>query len=217
MKKILFTVLIISVLISSCNGNKKVETTESKKVETLKNDDTSVYQTIDKGSKMKWKAAHLGGVNERSGSFLLQSAKGLVNEGKLTNATFNIDMNTITVESITDPKQKNDLTDHLKSADFFDIKKHPVSKFEITEIKETTGDYNSHITGNLTIKGVSKSIGFNANIEVNDKAVSVNSEAFSVNRQDWGLSYHSEGEVGVPKDYLIANAIAFKIAVKITK
>jgi len=217
MKKILFTLLIVGGLLASCKGDKKVKTSNSKKVETVKNTDTSVFQTIEKSSKLEWRAAHLGGVNERLGSFSLQDAKALVNDGKLTNAIFNIAMSSITVTSISDTKQNNDLTKHLKSADFFDIENNPVTTFEMTAIKEAEGNYNSRITGNLIIKGVSKNISFNANVMVNDTDVSIISEPFSVNRQDWGLSYHSEGEVGIPKDYLIADAIGFKIAIKLTK
>ena len=106
---------------------------------------------------------------------------------------------------------------HLKSADFFNIEKYPTARFELTKVKENKGDYNSKITGNLTILETTKSISFNANIAVLDNSVAINSEDFSVNRQDWKLSYHTEGDVGVPKDYLITNAIGFTINVAVTK
>jgi polyisoprenoid-binding protein YceI len=217
MKKNLFILLIIGTLLSSCKGDEKVKTSNSKKVETVTNKDTSVFQTIEKDSKLEWRAAHLGGVNERLGYFSLANAKALVNAGKLTNVTFNIAMESITVASISDVKQKNDLTKHLKSSDFFDVENNPLSTFEMTAIKEGEGAYNSRITGNLTIKGVSKNISFNANVIINDTDLSIVSQPFSVNRQDWGLSYHSEGEVGIPKDYLIADAIGFNISIKLTK
>ena len=94
---------------------------------------------------------------------------------------------------------------------------HPTAKFELTNVEKTTGDYNSKITGNLTILEVSKSITFNANIAVLDNSVAINSEDFSVNRQDWGLNYHTEGDAGVPADYLIANTVGFTINVSVIK
>ena len=52
------------------------------------------------------------------------------------------------------------------------------------------------MTGNLTISGVTKSITFKTNVAINKEAIAINSEYFTINRQDWGLSYHSEGDKG---------------------
>ena len=81
----------------------------------------------------------------------------------------------------------------------------------------TTGDFNTKVEGNLTIMGQTKSIVFSANIEVSDMGVSINSENFSIDRRDWGLTYHIEGSEGVPVDYLITNDIGFTIKVALTK
>ena len=51
--------------------------------------------------------------------------------------------------------------DHLRSADFFDIANHPTAKFESTSIN-VSGDKSGTITGNLTIRGVTKEVTINA-------------------------------------------------------
>ena len=70
---------------------------------------------------------------------------------------------------------------------------------------------------NLTILDVSKSISFKANLDISDTKISVNSEDFSINRTDWGLTYNTEGTVGIPVDYLNANDIGFSIDVSMSK
>jgi len=171
---------------------------------------------------LKWRAAHLVGVQKRFGTTMLKSASLLLNDSEVTNATFEIDLTSLTVDNFDDAESKGKVEGHLKSPDFFNIEKHPTAKFELTNVEKTTGDYNSKITGNLTILEVSKSITFNANIAVLDNAVldnavAINSEDFSVNRQDWGLSYNTEGDAGVPADFLIANTVGFTINVAVTK
>lgn len=218
MKKAAIALFVIAVAFTSCkNKEKKVETKDAQEVEIVKVVETITYNTVKEGSMLKWRAAHLGGVQKRFGTTSLKSASVLLNDSELTNATFVVDLSSLTVDNFEDAKQKEKLEGHLKSPDFFNIEKYPTANFELTNVEKATGDYNSKITGNLTILEVSKSITFNANIAVLDNSVAINSEDFSVNRQDWGLSYHTEGDAGVPTDYLIANTVGFTINVAVTE
>jgi Uncharacterized conserved protein len=75
----------------------------------------------------------------------------------LKGGSFVIDMSTINVLDIPADKKGNaDLRGHLSAPDFFDVAKYPTSKFVITSV-EDKGD-KLHVTGNLTIKDVTKSI-----------------------------------------------------------
>ena len=47
--------------------------------------------------------------------------------------------------------------DHLRSADFFDVKNHPTIVFESTRAGVTVGKIGT-VTGNLTIKGITKPV-----------------------------------------------------------
>ncbi len=219
MKKIFLSVLIIGAFLSSCSTNgKKAETKDAKEVKIVKNNQTISFQTIKNGSYINWRATHLGGVQERYGKVYFKKAKILVNEGRISNASILIDMSTLTVESFPEGAEEiAKLTGHLKSPDFFNIEKYPYSKFELTGVQESNGDYNSLVTGNLTILDVTKSISFNANINISDNEVSIKSENFSVDRKNWGLTYNTEGTKGVPVDYLISDDISFTINLILTK
>lgn len=218
MKKIVISLFVLAVTFTACkDSGKKVETKEAQEVEIVKEAETVTYSTVKEGSELKWRASHLAGAGARFGKTKLQIGKVLLNNNKITNAKFIIDLGSLTVDNFDDAEQKGKLEGHLKSADFFNIEKFPTARFEITKVEENKGDYNSLITGNLTILETTKSITFNANIAVLANSVAINSEDFSVNRQDWELNYHSEGDAGVPTDYLIADAIGFTINVALTK
>ncbi|MCO4814649.1 MAG: YceI family protein [Flavobacteriales bacterium] len=152
------------------------------------------------------------------GSISLKSAEFLVNDNLLTNASVEIDMSTLRVDNFgEDTASQNQLTGHLVSADFFDVPNHPTSSFELTGIESIEGDFNSTLTGNLTIMNISKSISFKANVDVSDNEVSMKSEKFILDRTDWELVYNIEGSEGVPIDYIISNDLEFTIDVTVSK
>jgi polyisoprenoid-binding protein YceI len=82
------------------------------------------------------------------------------------------------------------LEGHLRSADFFDVESHPTARFVSTEIRpgSDAAGMTHTVTGNLTLRGVTRSVTFPASIQVGDRAVSVKAE-FGINRQDFGISY----------------------------
>ena len=219
MKKVILSIFAMGMILSSCSNNgEKAETKEAEKVSVVSTEQTTTLQTIGDGSFVNWRASHLGGAQPRFGKVFVQNASFLVNNGVLTNATVDLDLASLKVESFPEgSEQIGKLEGHLKSPDFFNIQEFPTSKFELTQLQETTGKYNSAITGNLTISGITKSITFNANVNVLENEVSIQSEDFSVDRSDWNLTYNAEGTEGVPVDYLISNDIGFTINVIATK
>ncbi len=219
MKKTILTVLVVGAVLSSCTNNgKKVDATDAKEVHVNQSENFESYNVISDESYVNWRASHLGGVQERYGKIAIKNAEVVVSNNVLTNASVEIDMSAIKVESFPEGAEEiAKLAGHLQSADFFNVEQYPTSKFELTSVSNTEGDYSSVIGGNLTILGVTKSITFNANISVLDDSVSIKSEDFSVDRRDWGLSYNTEGTAGVPIDYLIANDIGFTIDIRLTK
>ncbi len=94
---------------------------------------------------------------------------------------------TIGLDSLTTDTPK--LTDHLKTADFFEVARYPQATFESTGIK-VGGDkgFTHTVTGNLNLHGVTKSITFPATIAVSPGAITVDS-TFAINRKDFGINY----------------------------
>jgi polyisoprenoid-binding protein YceI len=114
-------------------------------------------------STLTWKAAKVTG--EHYGKVKLSDAKMDYANGKITGGSFEMDMNSITVEDITDANSNQRLVNHLKSDDFFSVEKFNKSSFKIKEAKSSNGkDYQ--ITGDLTIKGITNSVTFPAKVDV---------------------------------------------------
>ena len=215
MKKFILPALLAVAVMTSC-GSDAVEATDAKEVEEVAI--TATYSTLGDHNHVDWKAWHLAKTGERSGSVMLTSAEASVNEGMLAGGKFVLDIAGLTVTNFGDDTAQNEkLRGHLTNEDFFLTDSFPTATFEITSVDTMAGDFNSKINGNLTIKGITKNISFNANVDITDDAVALTSETFEVNREDWGLTYNAEGTAGVPVDYLIANEIAFTIHANVTK
>jgi len=116
---------------------------------------------------------------------------------------------TITMASVkTDTDQ---LTQHLKTPDFFDVGKFPQAIFTSTEIKPGGDKGASHtITGNFQLHGVTKSISFPATISVTPEAINVES-TFSINRKDFGINYAGAA------DNLIRDEVVMSLHIKAGK
>ncbi len=85
-----------------------------------------------------------------------------------------------------------DRDNHLRSADFFDVEKNPEITFKSTKI-EKSGD-GATVTGDLTIKGVTKEVKFPATVNGPIKDPWGNSRlgfsfALEINRMDYGISW----------------------------
>jgi len=82
------------------------------------------------------------------------------------------------------------LLNHLKSEDFFAVETHPTATFTSTRVVAQPGDNGTthRITGNLTLRGETKSITFPAKVEVSDSEVAANAE-FVIQRADFGIVY----------------------------
>lgn len=112
-----------------------------------------------------------------------------------------IDMTSLAIE----PEK---LQGHLLSDDFFLVEKFPKATFESTSIKKGGDGGASHtVTGNLTLRGETKSITFPATITASGDAVSVKTE-FAINRKDFGIVY-----AGM-KDDLIKDNVLIKLTLE---
>lgn len=114
----------------------------------------------------------------------------------------------VTIQTASLYADKEKLTKHLKSPDFFDVGKFPTATFRSTEIKKEGAGHV--ITGDLTLHGVTKRVSFPATISVSDVRVDANAE-FSINRQDYGITYP-----GMPDD-LIRDLVVIKLSLQLPR
>jgi polyisoprenoid-binding protein YceI len=108
-----------------------------------------------------------------------------------------IDMNSVFTDN-------DKLTEHLRSADFFEVEQHPKASFVSTNIEPQSADGTHPVVGNLTLHGETKSITFPATIALSGKTMTVTAE-FSIHRKDFGITYS-----GITDD-LIADAVLIKL------
>lgn len=87
---------------------------------------------------------------------------------------------------------KAKLEGHLRSPDFFDTEKYPEGVFEVTGCEAGNGD-TLYLTGNLTLRGVTKSVRFPAVYKYDPNQPTLEA-SFNINRQDWGISYKGKAD-----------------------
>ena len=103
---------------------------------------------------------------------------------------------TVKVASVDTGNEKRD--GHLQSADFFEAEKNPTLTFKSTKIVKAGKD-KFKITGDLTMRGVTKSVVFDAEF-LGSSAVSVGGQSWGskagfsattvVNRKDYGINWN---------------------------
>jgi len=110
----------------------------------------SEVKKIDiKKSTLVWKGSKIIG-GTHSGTINLQSGYFNVKNKDIVGGEFVVDMNTINCTDLKG-KSKAKIERHLKDTHFFDVEKHPTSRFKIVKIhKLNVGNYQ--VTGDLTIK-----------------------------------------------------------------
>lgn len=91
---------------------------------------------------------------------------------------------------------------HLRTADFFEVEKYPEMTFRSTRIEKKGKDWM--VTGDLTIKGVTKSVsiafqiaGWLPGTERNGPKMGISGET-TINRRDFGVNYGNNLPSGIP-------------------
>lgn len=199
-------VLGLSVALFSCGGQSDGIDANKAGTEAEATTESATYTVDNAKSTVNWHGSKLTG--EHSGTIQIQSGSLSVEGGNVTAGEFVIDMNTLkeTVDESNEEAKKYaaKLEGHLKSADFFEVETYPTSKFVITKVE---GD---NVSGNLTIKGITKEISFPATINVTDNEVTASAE-FTINRADWEVKYGSSTFFDDLGDKVISNDIDYKI------
>ncbi|MEB3314811.1 MAG: YceI family protein [Candidatus Melainabacteria bacterium] len=93
-------------------------------------------------------AEHSGGIKVKKGKVMLNTA------GEITAAELIMDMSSITNDNLSGELQSK-IVQHLKSPDFFDVKKYPEATFKSTQVQKIS-DKKYQLIGQLTIKNTKK-------------------------------------------------------------
>jgi len=162
------------------------------------------FKVTIENSKLTWKGYKPTG--DHMGTITLASGNIYLKNNKLTGGSFVADMSTI-----KDADGSAKLEGHLKSEDFFEVAAFPTAKFDITnsEIKGT----KVHITGNMTIKGITKQFTFPATLAVNKDNVTLTSDTFQINRADFNVKYKSKTFFNDLKDKFVNDDFDFQVTI----
>jgi polyisoprenoid-binding protein YceI len=170
------------------------------------------FKIDTKNTTIKWTGEKVTG--KHYGKISVQSGN-LVWEGNLiTGGQVSIDMNSITCEDLTDATWNNKLIGHLKSDDFFAASKFPTSNLVIKKSMRQ-GD-KLMIIGDLTIKGITKTIEFMADVKVVGNTLSAQAQII-VNRSEFNVRYGSSSFFDNLGDKVISDNFSLEISLKASK
>ena len=144
-------------------------------------------------------------VSNTTGQFDKYEGTIVYDPNDLANATVNV---TIQADSIDTHMDQRD--NHLRSPDFFDVAKNPTITFVSKQVTP------SSITGDLTIKGITKEVSIPVEISgpvkspSGDNVIGI-SGTFKINRQDYGISFNKTMDQG---GLMVANDVTVNISVE---
>ena len=159
-------------------------------------------------SDMGFKVRHLG-ISNVDGTFRTAAGTITVPEEGLSGLSADVTIDATSIDTGND-----DRDGHLRSPDFFDAANHPEITFQTTGI-ETLGGERFRMTGDLTMRGVTKPVtlegtflGAAAMGETNKIGFEAEGE---IDRQEWGLSWSETNEAG---ELLVADAVQLVLSVE---
>ncbi|MGJ7922585.1 YceI family protein [Neobacillus sp. LXY-4] len=128
----------------------------------------------------------------------------------LTSASIGFEFDVASINT-----RNEDRDNHLRSADFFDVENYSAIEFKSTSITKAGDDYK--VTGDLTIKDVTKSVTFDVEFGgkgTNPWGVEVygfEAEA-KINREEFGLTWNAALETG---GVLVGKDIKIKVELEV--
>jgi len=215
MKKILIYIGILSLGAAfSCSGPKgdKTKINEADSL-TANIEGADKYVLDPAASVVEWvgykpTGQHNGTLNVKSGVLYMKDNIPVGGE-------FVVDMKSLKVLDLTDPEYNGKLTGHLSSPDFFNIESHPEANFVITKILPDSSDASKFaVTGNLTIKGIVKSVTFTATVKSDGGVVTGVTPQFTIDRTLFDIRYKSNKFFNDLKDDFINDE--FALVIKLT-
>jgi polyisoprenoid-binding protein YceI len=106
----------------------------------------------------------------------------------------------LTVKVASIDTRNADRDAHLRTNDFFDMETYPEIRFASTSVEAAGGD-DYRVTGDLTVKGVTKPVTFDvefggtATDPFGNHRLGLEGRA-TINRKDWGVSWNAPLEAG---------------------
>lgn len=216
MKRIsLLTLLAAPALFfASCGSPEGSEATVSEPTTAVVAPAAATYQVDTEASTLYWKGSKVTG-SSHNGTVKISNGVLKVEGGQLVGGNFTIDMASLDNDDLRGKDGHEKLVGHLKSDDFFGVETHPTASFEITGISPSEGDGNTthNISGNLTVKGITKNLTFPAKVKVDENTATADA-AFYFDRSLYDVKFGSTNFFENLGDNAINNEIELKVDLK---
>lgn len=133
--------------------------------------------------------------NFHTGSLKLKGGTVEIRDGRLVAGEIHVDMTSIACTDLSDTAMNRMLIDHLRSDDFFSIGDYPVAAFTVVDAMPIDGVSdglpNHRIEGNLTLRGKTEPVAFDALVAQKDDGYYVAQAMVDFDRTQWGSIYGS--------------------------
>ncbi len=146
-----------------------------------------VFKVDTTKSKILWTGQNVAG-GKHTGEIAITDGQLIGDSGKLTAGSFSVAINSISVTDLTGDRATR-LANHLKSEDFFEASKFPEATFKITKVSGAGG--NLSITGDLTIKNITKAIMFPATVNQSGNTLNATAKGIKIDRTQFDIKYRS--------------------------
>ncbi len=156
---------------------------------------TTTYQIDPRHSSAGFAVTHLM-ISTVRGEFHGVTGTVVVDDSDVSKSSVNVTIDATSVDTREPERDK-----HLKSEAFFDVAKHPTITFQSTGV-ERNNDGTLKVTGDLTIRGVTKTATLTATLPkapikdpwgLQRTAVSASTK---INRQDFGVAWNQKLDSG---------------------
>ena len=155
---------------------------------------TTTYQIDPRHSSAGFGVTHLM-ISTVRGEFHGVTGTVVIDDSDVSKSTVSVTIDATTVDTREPDRDK-----HLKSEAFFDVSKFPTITFQSTKI-ERNNDGSLKITGDLTIRGVTREIELDVTLQGRGMDPWGNERAGfeakgKINRTDFGLTWNQALEAG---------------------
>jgi polyisoprenoid-binding protein YceI len=209
MKKLTLTIAAAAMLFAvSCNNSPDADRAEAGDAIEAQAGTGTELKADANATVIEWIGSKPLG-SQHQGTISLKEGSLTIDNNNITGGKFVFDLNSLTPND-QDSTGNAKLQGHLLAPDFLDVAQYPDGTFELVSVTPgvdaatvTNKDATHMVTGNLTLKGVTRSISFPAKVEASNDRVEAHA-TFNIDRTQWNINYNSDASI---KDKFISKEI----------
>ena len=148
---------------------------------------TQTFKLATAQSEIAWTGRKVTGAH--NGTISIKDGYLAFENDQLVGGQFIIDTTSIRILDITDPSTNAQFAGHLASDDFFSSASFPTARFDIFSAKQKSANLYE-INGNLTIKGITHPLNFDATIVADGETVTASGKIV-VDRTLYNMKFRS--------------------------